>query len=54
MQKSRKKKKAVRKAHLNPLEKATAAYYDSLTRKQIKEENRLEAALATIAARNKA
>ncbi len=50
MQKFRKKKKATRKAHPNPLEKATAAYYNSLTRDQLKEENRLEAALALAAA----
>jgi hypothetical protein len=49
VQKSRKKKKATRKAHLNLLEKATAAYYDSLTHDQIKEENRLEAALTSAA-----
>lgn len=49
MQKSRKEKKAAKTAHLNRLEKATAAYFDSLSREQIKEENCLEAALVLAA-----
>ena len=54
MPKSRKKKQAAKATKFDALEKATAAYYSSLTRGQMKEENRLEAALTSAEGRNKA
>jgi len=57
MKKSRKQKKQLKKitkkkpARTNQLEKATAAYFASLSGEALEEENRLGAALAHSAAR---